>query len=134
MGATVIADSAQPGYEAHLVIDDDPATLWHTAWDPVAPLPHSLVIGLKNPQEVFGLKYTPRADMANGRIADYEIYAGDDGHDWQRAAAGRWPNRAAAQTVRFEKPVAARYLKLVALTEVNGNGFTSAAEIDVLLE
>ena len=134
MGATVTADSAQPGYEARLVIDDDPATLWHTAWDPVAPLPHSLVIDLKNPREVFGLTYTPRADMANGRIADYEIYTGDDGQDWQRAAAGRWPNRAAAQTVRFEKPVAARYLKLVALSEVNGNGFTSAAEIDLLLE
>lgn len=72
--------------------------------------------------------------MANGRIADYEIYTSDDGQDWQRAAAGRWPNHAAVQTVRFEKPVAARYLKLVALSEVNGNGFTSAAEIDLLLE
>ncbi len=134
MGASVTADSAQPGYEARLVIDDDPATLWHTAWDPVEPLPHSLVIDLKAPQEVFGLKYTPRADMANGRIAKYEIHASDEGRNWRQVAAGQWPNRAAAQTVRFEKPVTARYLKLVALTEVNGNGFTSAAEIDVLLE
>lgn len=36
--------------------------------------------------------------------------------------------------MRFEQPVTTRYLKLLALTEVSGQPFTSAAEIDVLLE
>jgi beta-galactosidase len=134
MGATVTADSEQSDYEAHRAIDDDPDTIWHTAWDPVQPLPHWLAVDLKEPREIFGLKVLPRSDMANGRIGDYQIHISRDGDQWQRMAGGHWPNSAASQTVRFENPVTTRYIKLVALTEVNGNGFTSVAEIDILME
>ena len=43
-------------------------------------------------------------------------------------------NTAQLQTVRFEPPVKARYLKVVARSEVNGNPFASIAELDVLTD
>jgi hypothetical protein len=133
LGATATADSAQPGYEARRAIDDDPATIWHTAWDPTASLPHHLTIDLQDNLPVRGLTYLPRQDMMNGRIAQYEIHVSTDGMNWEKAAAGEWPNSPHLQTVYFESLVTARYLKLVALSEVNGQDFTSAAEVDVPL-
>jgi beta-galactosidase len=134
LGATVTADSAQAEYEARLAIDDDPATIWHTAWDPVAPLPHYLTVDLKNSLPVRGLTYLPRQDMTNGRIADYEVHASTDGASWQQVAAGHWPNDADRKTIRFERSIVARYLRLVAISEVNGQDFVSAAELDIPLE
>jgi hypothetical protein len=134
IGATVSADSTHAGYEARLAIDSDPATMWHTRWSPRDPLPHHLIIDLGQARRVFGLTYLPRQDQTNGRIAEFEVYVGDDGNNWKRRAAGRWPNSAERKAVRFEQPVTARYLKLVALSEVAGQPFTSAAEVDVLLE
>ena len=134
LGATVTADSAQAGYEARRAIDNDPATMWHTAWDPAVPLPHHITIDLKESLSVHGLTYLPRQDMTNGRIVEYRVHASADGATWQEVAAGEWPNSPDLKTLRFERPVTARYLRLVALREVSGQGFTSAAELNVLLQ
>jgi beta-galactosidase len=134
LGATATADSAHDGYEARLAIDDDPDTIWHTAWDPVDPLPHHLTIDLKESLPVRGLTYLPRQDMTNGRIARYEIHVSGDGMNWQQKAVGEWPNSPDLKTVRFDSVVTARYLRLVALSEVNGQNFTSAAEVDIPLQ
>jgi hypothetical protein len=133
-GVTVTADSAHAGYEAPLAIDGDPATIWHTRWGPSDPLPHHLIIDLKDVRQVRGLTYLPRQDMANGRIAEYEVHVSRDGQNWQRLDSGGWPDSADLRTVRFEQPVATRYLKLLALREVNEQPFTSVAEVGVLLE
>ena len=72
--------------------------------------------------------------MTNGRIARFAVYASDEGNDWgQPVATGEWPNSAQLQTVRFDQAVTTRFVKLVALSEVQGNSFASAAEIDVLV-
>jgi hypothetical protein len=134
LGATVAADSAHPGFEAQLAIDGDPGTIWHTAWDPVDALPHHLIIDLQDGRRVYGIEYLPRQDMTNGRIAEYEIQASIDGTNWRRVDSGQWPNNADLKTVRFERPVRARYLKLVALREAGGQEYTSVAELGVLLK
>jgi hypothetical protein len=73
--------------------------------------------------------------MTNGRIARYEIYISTDGENWGRPVAeGTWPNDAAPKTVRFDEPHNARFVKLVALSEVNDQPFASAAEVNVILE
>jgi hypothetical protein len=41
-------------------------------------------------------------------------------------------NNAKLQRVTFPQPVTARYLKVVAKSEVNGQPFASIAELDVL--
>ena len=130
------ADSEAPGYEAANAADGNPETIWHTAWEPSpAPMPHHLILDLGKEARVKGIVYLPRQDMANGRIADYEVYASRDGAAWgEPAAGGRWPDGAGKRTVTFRQPVPARYVKLVAKSEVNGNAFAAAAEVEVQAE
>jgi hypothetical protein len=46
----------------------------------------------------------------------------------------KWPNTDKLQTVNFQQPVKARYLKVVASSEVNGQPFAAIAELDVLMD
>ncbi|MBN1507947.1 MAG: discoidin domain-containing protein [Sedimentisphaerales bacterium] len=135
LGVTVTADNAHPSHGVELAIDNNPATIWHTNWEPMAPPPHYLILDLKKSVRVLGLTYVPRQDMTNGRIARYEVYISDDGRNWGRpVATGAWPDDAATKTVRFDRPQDARFVKLLALSEVNNRPYTSAAEIGVILE
>jgi len=135
LGATIAADNHHPSHAPELAIDGDASTIWHTNWQPMAQPPHYLVLDLKKLVHVAGLTYLPRQDMTNGRIAKYEIYVSADGQNWgSPVAAGTWPNDAAMKTVRFDQPHDAQFIKLVALTEVNNQPFTSVAELGIILE
>jgi len=135
LGAAATADSTQPGYPAANVLDRDPETIWHTAWGETAPgYPHYLTIDLGRPLEILGLDYLPRRDMTNGRIADFEIYVSLDGEDWgEPAARGKWPNSAKWNRVVLKRPQQARYVKLVASSEVQNRTWASAAEVEVVV-
>jgi beta-galactosidase len=116
-------------------IDGDPQTFWHTQWQPAAkPMPHWLVVDLGRELPLAGITYLPRQDMANGRIAEAEISCSNEPKKWGAPVAKvAWPNTAGRQTVRFEKPVTARYLKLVPKSEVRGQPFAAIAELDILV-
>ena len=135
LGAKAWSDSQQRGYEAARAIDGNPETIWHTVWQPKSTKPpHWLVIDLQKPVVLAGMTYLPRADLSNGRIGKYEIYVSNHAKKWDKPITkGEWANDAKLKTIRFEKPVTGRYLKLVALSEVNGHEWSSAAEIDVLI-
>ena len=47
---------------------------------------------------------------------------------------GAWPNDAKAKRVQFPRPIEGRYVKLEAFSEVGDGPWTSAAEVDVILE
>ncbi len=82
---------------------------------------------------MLGLTYTGRADGDNGRVRDYEILLSTDGQTWgSPVAKGRFKNESDAQTVTWTTPVAARYVKLVALSEAHGRPIASVAELDLL--
>jgi len=132
--ATARANSQHAGLEAERAIDGNPDTIWHTAYGPGTPAhPHELVLDLRSVEQLRGITYLPRQDMSNGRIALYEIYASEDGRSWGPAlATGQWPDSREVQTVLFAQPVRARYIRVVALSEVRGNTFASAAELDVV--
>ena len=115
-------------------IDGNPSTIWHTSWyanDPVHP--HEIVIDLGYERQVCGFNYLPRQDGSyNGGIAEYEFYVSADSENWgSPVASGIFPRTRAKQEVVFY-PKYARYVKLVALSEVNGHPWTSAAEIEVM--
>jgi len=130
LGAKIHADSEAPGYEAELAIDDDPNTCWHTQWQPSpAPMPHELVIEFGREVTLTGITYLPRQDMANGRIAECEIFA-----DGRLVTSANWPNSSELQTVRFANPVIAHTLRLLIKSEVNRKAFASIAELDVLTQ
>ncbi len=134
LGAEVTADSQQAGYEAALALDGNPDTIWHTSWgEQAAAYPHELVLDLQSPQSITGLTYLPRQDMSNGRIAQYAIHTSSDARQWgEPVATGQWPDDGQLKTVRFPAAVTARYVKLVGLSEVRGQTFASAAELDVI--
>ena len=115
-------------------IDGDPSTFWHTEWyyaDPVHP--HEIVIDLGYERQVCGFSYLPRQDGCyNGGIAAYELYVSTDDHNWGNpVATGVFPSTRDKQEVSFNARLA-RYVRLVALSEVAGHAWTSAAEIEVM--
>jgi hypothetical protein len=136
LGAKVRADSEDRGHDhlAEYVLDGDPATFWHTAWGAKnAPMPHNLVVDMGREISLKGLTYLPRQDQSNGRIATAEIFCSNNPKVWGAPVAKvTWPNTADRQTVLFPQPVKARYLKLVACSEVRGQAFAGAAELDII--
>jgi hypothetical protein len=134
LGATAAAVDSRPGYGPELAIDGDPATFWHTEWEPMAPPPHELILDLKKLVRLRGLTYLPRQDMSNGRIAQYDVSLSFNGWEWGQVAEGTWPNDATLKTVLFDRPRDARFLKLVAHSEVRGRPFAAVAELDILAE
>lgn len=113
-------------------IDGDPSTIWHTEWftaDP--PPPHEIQLDLGSTRQVCGLRYLPRPGGGNGTVADYEVYLSQDGTTWgQPVATGTFPPGAEEKWIPFAE-TQARYVRFVALSEVNDNPWTSAAEISV---
>jgi hypothetical protein len=139
LGARVIdtdSEDSANGNVAANVIDGDPGTIWHTKWTPTNdPMPHHITIDLGRAVTLKGITYLPRQDGANGRIAECEIYCSIEPNSWAGPAAKvRWPDTDQIQTVNFKQPVKARYLKVVALSEVSRNPFASIAELDVLTD
>ncbi|MCX4538372.1 discoidin domain-containing protein [Streptomyces sp. NBC_01669] len=114
-------------------VDGNPDTIWHTKWSgTAAPMPHEIQLNLGGDHTVSCLSYLPRQNSANGRIAKYEVYTSKDGTNWGNpVATGTWTNTSAEQEACFT-PVSAHYVRLRALSEVNGNPWTTAAEINVV--
>ncbi len=113
--------------------DGNTGTIWHTEWLSSNPThPHEIRIDLGDDYDITGFVYTARAVVENGRIAGYEFYVSTDGSSWGSAAAsGTLANSSADQTVTFAVETG-RYVRLVALSEVNGNPWTSVAELNVI--
>ncbi|MCH5376778.1 MAG: discoidin domain-containing protein, partial [Planctomycetes bacterium] len=135
LGAKVWADSQQRSFGAARAIDGDPATMWHTAWEPqLSAPPHWLALDLGKPVTLAGLTCLPRSGQDNGRIGAYQVYVSDDPERWgSPVATGQWKNDATLKTIRFDPPIAGRYVKLVALREIKDRSWSSLAEIDVLI-
>ncbi|WP_344073939.1 discoidin domain-containing protein [Streptomyces crystallinus] len=114
------------------VLDGNPATLWHSRWSPkTVRLPHALVIDMHRTTTVAALTYQPRQTGANGRIGTYTVSTSLDGVSFDApVASGHWKDDASTKTAVFTRPVSARYVRLVALSEAGRRGmWSSAAEI-----
>jgi beta-galactosidase len=120
------------GEAAHL-IDGDPDTYWHTEYAlTVTKHPHTVDIDLGEPKSFKAVAYLPRQDGPNGRVAQYRFAVSDDATNWTTVAEGRFPRSESRQVVTLQEPVRARYLRFVALSELAGQDFASAAEIDII--
>jgi beta-galactosidase len=134
-GWKITASSFEPGEgEPVNVLDDNPSTYWHSQYTPEnVPPPHHLTIDFGKLLNVASVIYTPRADNANGRVKDYEIYLSEDGAQWgDPAAKGTLGRRARDETIQLPQPLKARFLKFVILNEQAGQSFGSVAELDVV--
>ena len=115
-------------------IDGDPQTFWHTEWSATAPEhPHKLDIALGGTYEVWALSYLPRQDPCpNGTVLRYTIYVSLDGVKWGNAVATGTLTKDAAEKELVFKGRLGRFVRFVAQSEINGNPWTSAAEINIL--
>jgi len=133
----VKADSEETSGEdgkAANAVDGDSNTIWHTQWqDATPPCPHEIIIELTPPSAIKGFTYLPRQDESDhGTIKDYEFYLSNDGQDFgQPVAKGAFENNKDLKSVTFA-PQSCRFVKLKALSEANGEAWTSAAEIGVI--
>lgn len=109
-------------------------TIWHTQFiNGLPPHPHEIQINLGSSVNLNGFMYVPRQDgFPDGRIGQYEFYVSTDGVNWgSPVAAGSFANDAATKQVSFT-PTTGQYVRLRALSEVNGEPYTSMAELQVL--
>jgi hypothetical protein len=115
-------------------VDGDPATFWHTQWQDASPAcPHEIVIELMPSAKIKGFNCLPRQDDSeNGMIKDYEFYVSDDGKEFGRPVkTGTFGPGKEKKTVTFEARTC-RFIKLRALSEINGEAWTSIAEMEVV--
>ena len=126
---------AEDGKGANAV-DGDSSTFWHTQWQDANPEhPHEIIIELSRSCRISGFTYLPRQDdEVNGTIKDYEFYVSGDGKDFgQPVKKGAFGEGKEKKTVTFE-PKQCHFIKLKALSEINGQPWTSAAEVGVVAE
>ncbi|RXK57733.1 DNRLRE domain-containing protein [Lacibacter luteus] len=113
-------------------VDGNTGTIWHTQWSgSVAPLPHELRLSLGTTYTVNSFKYLPRQSGTNGRVGQYEIYVSTDSLNWGTpVATGTFANDATEKVVSFAEKQG-KFVRFRALSEVNGQQYSSAAEINV---
>ena len=132
------ASSQEPDEgDAAYLVDGDPSTFWHTMYSiTLAKYPHWVDFDAGKEKIIKGFTYLPRQDGSlNGCIKDYEIYVSSDNKNWGNPILkGQFEKSAKLQKVMFGKPVKARYVRLRALNEQNGQDFASGAEFTLVTE
>lgn len=137
IGATILSVSAQTDEApAKNMLDGKKNTLWLSNPQHAARrFPHSVVIDLKQPRTMAGLRYVPRQDTPGGRVGRYRIYISDDPQTrGEPVARGQWPDTAEEQKVPFPEPVRGRYVTVEAVDEVHGWSYITIADIDIILD
>ena len=114
--------------------DGDVSTLWHTQLQEPSPRPpHWIDIDLGAIYDLDGFRYLARQDGGvDGRVEIYVFYVSMDGVNWgSPVAAGTLRNTAQEQEVSFSM-TQGRFVRFRALTEANGQPWTSVAELNLL--
>jgi lysophospholipase L1-like esterase len=127
-------ETAAGNYAATNAFDGNSNTIWTTQWQAAQPAhPHEIQIDLGAVRDVVGFRYLPRQDTETaGNIARYEFYVSADGTNWGPAVAtGTFADDSSQKEVGF--PIkSGRYVRLRALSEVDGLPYTAVAELGIL--
>ena len=132
------ASSQEPDEgDAAYLVDGDPSTFWHTMYSiTLAKYPHWVDFDAGKQKVIKGFTYLARQDGSlNGCIKDYEIYVSNDNKTWgEPILKGHFEKTAKLQKVMLNKPVKARYFRLRALNEQNGQDYASGSEFTLITE
>jgi hypothetical protein len=144
-GAKVIlCDSYETGNEPDKIIDNDLASLWHTAYDnpgnfavtnkqTETDFPHEVQIELAAETTFNGFIYHPRTDGRNGWIAEYAFFVSNDGKNWgSPVVQGRFAQNDQPQKVLFPATQKAKFIRFVAMKGFGGQKWASMAEMELL--
>ncbi|WP_218062911.1 endo-alpha-N-acetylgalactosaminidase family protein [Arthrobacter sp. SDTb3-6] len=149
------ADSQSPAYPAPPALDgtaagafdNDYASQWTVAYKVVDgvgvadPLPHWISWDVGGSFTLTGLDYSVK-NQANGPVKDYKVFATDNrsvatdpAGDWGAPVASgslaQPTSNTQVQTILFDSPVKARYVKFEADSTINGSNNVSASELRV---
>lgn len=119
------------------LIDDDPATIWHTTYYlTVAQYPHWIDFDTNEDETTFkGFVFLQRQDgNRNGRIKDYVIEVSYDAETWTQAHAGAFADSTETQRILFDKPVKGRYIRLKALSGHSNTDFAAGSGFSVIID
>lgn len=123
---------AQSGEGQANMFDGGPSTLWHTPWNTAVTLPLNIDLSVGDvAQELAYVSVTPRQSGSNGRIASYELYAGDALDALTKISSGTLPNTASAAVLPLD--VTAKFVRLRVLSTYGDtvDKFVSIAELSV---
>lgn len=119
--------SFQPDYSALNLIDGNISSSWLSS--STADTPNYVDFDLGGFYDISRFSFLPRQDNINGRIAKYAIFISSDGVNWgDTISTGIWDNTANRKEAYF-LPKVGRYIRLAALSEVNGNNLSSGSEV-----
>jgi alpha-L-fucosidase len=120
---------------ANAILDGNTDTAWHQPRN--TRLPADLVIDLGKELNLCGFKYYPDQTLwGPGIITQYEFYISNDNLEWKIVNQGEFSNiknNPTWQTKKFE-PEKARYIKLRALRNTEGNNNLGYAEVNVITD
>lgn len=123
------------GGEGSNLVDGDNYTFWHTNYGlTLAKHPHWFVVELDKEKSLKGVILTPRQDIDNGRIKDYQVEISTDNENWQTVAEGALPDEQQPQTINFKEPKPTRFVRFTAKSEQQGRDFATACEFKVIVE
>lgn len=121
--------------KAYATIDGDVASAWNQPRE--MKIPVDLIIDMGKKENLTGFKYYPNQSMRGpGIITNYEFSVSQDGKKWQLVSKGEFSNiknNPLWQTKIFE-PAKARYIKLRALKNTEGNDDVGYGEVDVITQ
>jgi chitodextrinase len=125
-------DSQETGYEATKAIDANSTTMWHTQFVSAnPPPPHWIILNLNGTYSVKGFRYLPRSDgYAEGTIKDYQFATSMDNITYATPTTGTFASDTTQKDVVIPGTTA-KYVKLTAMSEINGNPWTHAAELNI---
>jgi alpha-L-fucosidase len=119
--------------KANKILDGNASSNWHQPKN--VKLPAVLVIDFGSVLSLSGFRYLPDQGMwGPGVITNYQFFVSQDNQEWKLVSEGEFPNiknNPLWQTKNFET-VKARYIKLVALKNTEGNNNLGYAEVDVI--
>jgi len=134
----VDSEETEGEQDGHAVnsFDGNLDTIWHTEWyltDPDPCHPHEIQIDLGGFYDICGFRQLPRqGEYPNGMIKGYEFYVSNNADDWgATVASGTWTAGKMEKQVSFDRKLG-KYVRLVARSEVNGEAWTTMAELNVL--
>jgi len=119
--------------KAYVILDGKSSTAWHVEKN--KRLPVDLTIDLGKEQTISGFKYLPDQGIWNpGIITQYEFQISADNKKWKLADQGEFSNIKNNPLWQVKKftPIKARYIRLTALSNTEGNDNVGYAEIDII--
>lgn len=121
---------AQPGEGLENAFDGNVSSLWHTSWNG-GDVGKPATMVLKEPTEIIGLRYVPRASDSNGNLRDVKLVVTDESGKEHTFTVTDWPDNNKPKDIDFGKTIKAKKIVLTG-TKTYGDGgdkYQSAAEL-----